>query len=120
MIHLVRLFKPAAVFVFIILDIVVANGQPLTAEERLTVVGMLEANSRKFLANIENISEAQWHYKPSADKWSVAETAEHITLSEGILLSIAQESLKSVDEGKKTGALEGKEKSVIERQKPKS
>lgn len=95
MIHLVRLFKPAAVFVFIILDIVVANGQPLTAEERLTVVGMLEANSRKFLANIENISEAQWHYKPSADKWSVTETAEHITLSEGMLLSIAQESLKS-------------------------
>lgn len=118
----VRLRKAATLFVFIFLflNVNVLHSQSLTAEERAAVIDMLEENSRKFLYGIERISETQWQFKPAADKWSVAETAEHITLSEGLLLSIAQESLKSADDGKKATALEGKEKSVIERLKDRS
>ncbi|MBA4056288.1 MAG: hypothetical protein C0490_16355 [Marivirga sp.] len=120
MINLFRLPKTVILFLFVLLRITVANSQSLTAEERSVVIDMLEENSRKFLAGIERISEAQWQYKPAADRWSVAETAEHITLSEGLLLSIAQQSLKSADEGKRASALEGKENSVIERLKDRS
>lgn len=122
MIHLLRLPKTAMLFVFVLLSSVinVVNCQSLTADERAVVIDMLEENSRKFLSAIERISETQWQFKPAAEKWSVAETAEHITLSEGLLLSIAQESLKSPDESKKASLLVGKENSVIERLKDRS
>ena len=122
MTHLIRLPKATTLFVFIFF-LLTAHGvksQSLTAEERAVVIDMLEENSKKFLAAIERISETQWQFKPAADQWSVAESAEHITLSEGLLLSIAQESLKSADEAKKASVLEGKEKAVIERLKDRS
>lgn len=120
MIHLIRLSYTVSLFTFISLSNTRAHCQSLTPEERSLVIDMLEVNSRKFLAGIERISDKQWLYKPADNRWSVAEAAEHIALSEGLLLSIAQESLKSPDQGKKAGALEGKENSVIERLKDRS
>lgn len=93
------------------------QGQTLTNDERKFVIDMLEENSKKFLADIEKISETQWTFKPAADIWSVAEVSEHITLSEGLLLSIAQRSLKSPPDNEKANALQGKENAVVERLK---
>lgn len=97
--------------------ILTADGQPLTNDERTLVIEMLEANSKRFLADIENISDTQWNYKPSPDSWSVAEVSEHITLSDGLLLSIAQRSLKSPADSIKAKALLGKEQAVIDKLK---
>lgn len=97
--------------------ILTANGQTLTADERKLVIDMLEANSKRFLTDIENISDAQWNYKPSAGAWSVAEVSEHITLSDGLLLAIAQRSLKSPADSVKAKALLGKEQVVINKLK---
>jgi hypothetical protein len=94
-----------------------APGQQLTHEERELVIGMLEQNSEKFLGDIEKISETLWKFKPAADKWSIAEISEHITLSDGLLLSIAQNSLKSAADNSKANGLVGKENSMIERLK---
>jgi hypothetical protein len=91
--------------------------QQITQEEREFVIGMLEENSEKFLADIEKISESQWKYKPAAGQWSIAEISEHITLSDGLLLSIAQNSLKAAADNSKANALVGKENSMIERLK---
>lgn len=88
--------------------------QQLTQEEREFVIEMLEENSDKFLADIEKISETQWKYKPAVGQWSVAEISEHITLSDGLFLSIAQNSLKSAADNSKANALVGKENSMIE------
>lgn len=97
--------------------ILTADGQPLTNDERTLVIEMLEANSKRFLADIENISDTQWIYKPTPDTWSVAEVSEHITLSDGLLLSIAQRSLKSPADSIKAKALLGKEQAVIDKLK---
>ena len=97
--------------------ILTADGQPLTNDERTLVIGMLEANSKRFLADIENISDTQWIYKPTPDTWSVAEVSEHISLSDGLLLSIAQRSLKSPADSIKAKALLGKEQAVIDKLK---
>jgi uncharacterized damage-inducible protein DinB len=94
-----------------------SHAQQLTQEERDFVIGMLEENSKRFLSDIEKLSETQWQYRPSAQQWSVAEIAEHITLSDGLMLSIAQKSLKSPVENEKSNALTGKENSMIERLK---
>ncbi|HMG90309.1 MAG TPA: DinB family protein [Chryseolinea sp.] len=94
-----------------------ASCQQLTQEEREFVIGMLEENGEKFLADIDKISETQWKYKPAAGQWSVAEISEHITLSDGLLLSVAQNSLKSAADNSKANSLVGKENSMIERLK---
>jgi len=97
--------------------VLAADGQTLTNDERTLVIEMLEANSKRFLEDIENISDNQWNYKPSPDSWSVAEVSEHITLSDGLLLSIAQRSLKSSSDSIKAKVLLGKEQAVIDKLK---
>lgn len=94
-----------------------ATCQQLTQQERELVLSMLDENSNKFLADIEKLSETQWRYKPSANQWSIAEISEHITLSDGLLLSIAQTSLKSASDDQKANGLTGKENAMIERLK---
>jgi hypothetical protein len=91
--------------------------QQLTQEERSFVIGMLEENSKKFLSDIEKVSETQWRYKPAPDQWSIAEISEHITLADGLLLSRIQDCLKLPADSSKANALIGKENSMIEQLK---
>lgn len=100
-----------------VLCVLTASCQQLTQEEREFVIGLLEENSNKFLSDIEKVTESQWRYKPAATQWSIAEIAEHITLSDGLYLSIIQNSLKSPADDVKANALVGKENSIIERLK---
>src|SRR5262245_51660605 len=101
-------------YIFCVLS---ASCQQLTQEEREFVINMLEENSTKFLTDIKKISDSQWRYKPSAIQWSIAEISEHITLSDGLYLSIVQNSLKSAADNERGNALVGKENSMIERLK---
>jgi hypothetical protein len=55
---------------------------PLTPEERSAVVDELEASRRRLLVSLENLSEEEWGRRPSPDRWSIAECAEHITAAE--------------------------------------
>lgn len=73
-----------------------AKGWPLTAEERGFMTSHLERTRSLFLESISGVSEAQWKFKPAADRWSVAEVAEHITLSEGFLFKRATEDVMKV------------------------
>jgi hypothetical protein len=60
----------------------------LTQKERDAAVKYLEETREKFLASVAGLTEAQWKYKPAPDRWSVAEVAEHIALSEGLILGL--------------------------------
>src|SRR6266700_186020 len=53
-----------------------------TAEERKQVLGWLAESRAEFLAAIGGVSDAQWKWKPAADRWSVGEVAEHVVLAE--------------------------------------
>jgi uncharacterized damage-inducible protein DinB len=87
--------------------------QPLTPDERHFVVDLLEANAKKFLADIEQVSDEQWKFKPASNVWSVGEIAEHITLSEGLLYSIVQKTLLTPADDEKAKTLAGNEKQLL-------
>jgi hypothetical protein len=87
--------------------------QQLSSEERKFLIDLLEADSKKFLGNIENISDQQWNFKPSPDAWSVAQISEHIALSEDLLYAIAQKTLLTPPEEEKAEALAGHEKELL-------
>ncbi len=53
--------------------------QTLSNEERKFVVDLLEANTKKFLLDIDAVSEEQWKFKSAAETWSIGEVSEHIT-----------------------------------------
>ncbi len=67
--------------------------QPLTQQERNFAMSHLHAASKRFQDSITGLSPAQWNFKPGPDRWSVAECAEHIVLSEEFLLGIVTDKL---------------------------
>lgn len=56
--------------------------QLLTQGERDRAMSHLHASRKQFLDSIGGLSAAQWSYKPAPERWSVAEVAEHIAVTE--------------------------------------
>lgn len=65
----------------------------MTAEERTKVINWLEESHKEFLASIDGVSEEQWKWKPTPERWSVGETAEHIVLAEAALFGNVQKAI---------------------------
>ncbi|MEO8025452.1 MAG: DinB family protein [Bryobacteraceae bacterium] len=65
----------------------------LTAAERAFAMTYLERTRKEFVDSIRGLTQAQWNYKPSNGGWSIAECAEHITLSEDLLFGLITQRL---------------------------
>jgi hypothetical protein len=63
----------------------VAFGQALTQADRDKGVEHLEKTRDGVVAATKGLSEAQMKFKAAPDRWSVAETLEHIALAEGFI-----------------------------------
>ena len=68
----------------------VASAQDKTATDRAAAVKYLEDTRGAFLKAIGGVNEAQWRFKAAPDRWSIAEVAEHIALSEETILGMIQ------------------------------
>jgi uncharacterized damage-inducible protein DinB len=53
-----------------------------TDEQRNFLVAQLENSHRELLTEVQKLSEAQLHFKPDTNKWSVAQVLEHIAVQE--------------------------------------
>lgn len=83
------LVTAAAVFTLLSATPVVAQ----TAEakyDKQKAFTYLEETRAKFLKATEGLSEAQWRFKAGPDRWSIAEVAEHIALSESLILGMIE------------------------------
>jgi len=73
-----------------------AFGQALTQADREKAATYLDETRDGVVAATEGLSEAQMKFKPAPDRWSVAETLEHIVLVEGSLLqNVTDKVMKS-------------------------
>jgi hypothetical protein len=54
----------------------------LKADERAHLVQLLHDSESEFLEIVSGLAGGQWHWKAAPDRWSVAETAEHLVLGE--------------------------------------
>ncbi len=57
-------------------------GEPLEQGRRDFAMSNLHASRKMFLDATANLTPAQWSFKAAPDKWSIAECAEHISVSE--------------------------------------
>ena len=54
----------------------------LTQGERDRSMSHLHATRKMLLDAVAGLSDAQWNWKPAADRWSAAEITEHLALAE--------------------------------------
>jgi uncharacterized damage-inducible protein DinB len=73
-----------------------AVAQSLTAADREKAVHYLEETRTGVYDATKGLSDAQMKFKPAPDRWSIAETLEHITLAEEYLFAnITQNIMKA-------------------------
>jgi uncharacterized damage-inducible protein DinB len=70
-----------------------ADANPAHQDKKF-LLNYLKQTRQDFLKSISNLSEAQWNYKASPERWSIAECAEHITLAENFIRDAYQKTMK--------------------------
>lgn len=85
-----RALLPIAICAVSLVAAPVAVAQDTTASDRAAAVKYLESTRQAFLKSIDGLTEAQWTFKAGADRWSIAEVAEHIAISEETILGMIQ------------------------------
>jgi hypothetical protein len=69
------------------------HAQTITKEERTKAVAYLTKTRQDLVAATKGLSKAQWDFKPATNRWSIAETTEHIAASEDMLMGMVQDQL---------------------------
>ena len=86
----------------------------LTDAERNRAVEYLEQTRKDFLAAVDGLSEEQWKFKPTPERWSIAETAEHIAHAEETIWQLVREKLmKSPPIPARRGETSGKDETIL-------
>lgn len=73
--------------------------QTLSPADRDRAVQYLEQTRDGVVAATKSLSDAQWKFKAAPDRWSVADTLEHIAVSEEFLLANVKNSVMKAPAG---------------------
>jgi hypothetical protein len=93
-----------------------AEAKTLTKEERDRGVDYLKQTQKDFLAATDGLSEAQWKFKAAPDRWSIAETAEHIAVTEQTIWELVSgKIMKSPAAPEKAAEAKGKDEIILNR-----
>ena len=88
---------------------------PLSQHDRDFAMSHLHSTRKLFLDSIANLTPEQWNFKPAPDRWSIAECAEHITVSEGVIWDGIQKMLNGPAASPEMLAqTKGKDEKVVE------
>lgn len=68
----------------------------LTEPERDLLLTQLAQSAKRFRSSIENVTEAQWKFKPAPDRWSIAECAEHVITVDKMTFLFATTQLNKI------------------------
>jgi hypothetical protein len=94
-----RLLAMTLILVALAMPVLAQETKPapkMTEKDRELAIAQLNASREKFIASVSGLSEAQLKFKSAPERWSIAEVAEHITLSEDLLFNtLTEKGLKS-------------------------
>src|SRR5438105_9979936 len=96
-----------------LISLTVGFAQTLTQGERDRALSELYASRKQFLDSVAGLTEAQWNFKPAPAVWSIAECAEHIAVSEDLLLGILPKMMQSPADAQKKAEVKGKDELVL-------
>src|ERR1700681_3594691 len=67
--------------------------QTLTQHERDFAMSHLHASRKVFLDSVAGLTPEQWNFKAAPDRWSIAECAEHIAVSDDFISGIVRDQV---------------------------
>ena len=71
----------------------VLQAQSLSADEITQAIKYLDKTRAGVFQATKGLSEAQWSFKPTTNRWSVAEVTEHIAAAEDFLMAMIQDKV---------------------------
>jgi len=75
------------------------RAQDVTQAEKDKALQYLETTKKNVLEATKGLSEAQWNFKPAPDRWSVAQTVEHIAAAEDFIRGMLTEKVMMAPAG---------------------
>jgi len=97
----------------LLLSLAPGFAQTLTQGERDRALSELYASRKQFLDSVAGLTDAQWNFKPAPGVWSIAECAEHIAVSEDLLLDTLPKLIQAPAEPQKRATVKGKDELVL-------
>lgn len=86
----------------------------LTDQERQSAIAYLEQTRQEFLDAIEGLTQEQWKFKAAPERWSIAETAEHIAHTEETIWHLVSEKMmKSPPTPQRRGETQAKDETIV-------
>ncbi len=82
------MLKSLGIFVFAAGSMLPA--QTLSPHDRDFAINSLQATKKLFLEAVAGLTPEQWNFKAAPDRWSIAECAEHIAVSEDFIFGLVQ------------------------------
>jgi hypothetical protein len=77
-----------------------ASASVLSESDKSEGLAQLQRTRAGVVEATKGLSDAQWNFKPAADRWSVAEVLEHIALSEDMLFESTSQEVMQAPPGK--------------------
>jgi hypothetical protein len=88
--------------------------QTLSQADRDKAIAELEGSRQVFLDATKGLSPAQWNFKAGPDRWSIAQCAEHIALSEDFIFGVVMNQvMKTPVDPSKRDAVKGKDEALV-------
>lgn len=107
--------KWLALFFFAMISVSAPAFAPtLSQADRDKAVAELEGSRQAFLEATKGLSPAQWNFKAGPDRWSIAQCAEHIALSEDFIFGVVtNQIMKTPVDPSKRDAVQGKDEGIL-------
>lgn len=106
--------RKAALVCFVVLAMAAVAQAQVSKADRDAMLDHLNKTKKELNKATKGLSAAQWSFKPAPDRWSVAETYEHITLSEELLFGLIEKMAQSPAAPEKKVATAGEKDAKIE------
>jgi hypothetical protein len=87
----------------------------MTPAERESALKGLDDSRQRLLGAVRGLSREQLEYRPSADRWSVAECVEHIILVETYVLEELEGLVKQTPDSSRRSDWEGRDVPLVKR-----
>lgn len=72
-----------------------ADDPGMTADERQKLLSYLDRSQQELEGLLDGVTEQQWHWKATPDRWSIGEVARHLLISEDYLFDQAMLAMKN-------------------------
>src|SRR6266568_2045171 len=93
---------------------VLLQAQAISEADRKMAVDALRSSATLLARSVDGLTDAQWKFKPAPDRWSIAECAEHLAVTEDSLFQlVTQKVLKSDPVAREAPASREQDETII-------